>query len=37
VTQGDASKRRRAIVTAIVLVAFALGVYFLTFWRYAHQ
>jgi hypothetical protein len=37
VTQGDASKRRRAIVTAIVLVAFVLGVYFLTFWRYAHQ
>jgi hypothetical protein len=33
----DAGKRRRAIVTAVVLAAFVLGVYFLTFWRYAQR
>jgi hypothetical protein len=37
VTQGDVGRRKRAIVTAIVLVAFAVGVYFLTFWRYGHR
>jgi hypothetical protein len=37
VTQGDETRRKRAIVTAIVLVAFAVGVYFLTFWRYGHR
>jgi hypothetical protein len=37
VTKGDAGRRRRAIVTALLLVAFALGVYFYTFWKYANR
>jgi hypothetical protein len=37
VTQDDKGTRRRAIVTAIVLAVFVVGVYFLTFWRYGHR
>jgi hypothetical protein len=29
--------RKRAIMTGLVLAAFVLGVYVLTFWRYGHR